>query len=397
MRRVTIGDIADVVSGGTPSRNNNEYWGGHIPWIKTGAIHYNLIIEPDELITEEGLNNSSTRVIPKGTILMALIGQGKTRGQVAILGIDAAINQNAVALLLRENCSRDYVYQQLVFRYSSIRNMSNSSGQGNINADLVRSITFPFPEEPEQRQIGKLLACWDRGFSTLKSLIDLNSERKRGLKQQLLTGRKRFREFDGRPWRSLILGEIVTFEPRVKVKPKGAFLAAGIRSHGKGVFLKPDFDTEDIALSELFQIRTNDLVINITFAWEGAAAIVPPEADGALVSHRFPTFTFNQGVSFPEYFRHVIQEKHFVYEMGLASPGGAGRNRVLNKSDFLRISIKLPSIEEQQRIAAVLNGCDREIELLQKQLDLLKEQKRGLMQRLLTGEIRVKVPKEAQP
>jgi len=77
--------------------------------------------------------------------------------------------------------------------------------------------------------------------------------------------------------------------------------------------------------------------------------------------------------------------------MGLASPGGAGRNRVLSKNAFLQIPIELPSFEEQQRIAAVLNACDREIELLQKQLAVLKEQKRGLMQKLLTGQIRVKV------
>ena len=209
--------------------------------------------------------------------------------------------------------------------------------------------------------------------------------------QQSLTGRKRFKEFEGEKWRSLALGEILNFEPRVVTKPKGAFLAAGIRSHGKGVFLKPDFEAEDIALDELFQLRTNDLVLNITFAWEGAVAIVPPGADGALVSHRFPTFTFKRGVSFPGYFRHVIRQKRFVHELGLVSPGGAGRNRVMSKSDFLRIRVELPSFREQQRIAAVLDTSDREIELLQKQLDALKEQKRGLMQKLLTGEVRVKV------
>jgi type I restriction enzyme, S subunit len=80
-----------------------------------------------------------------------------------------------------------------------------------------------------------------------------------------------------------------------------------------------------------------------------------------------------------------------VHELGLVSPGGAGRNRVLSKGDFLRIKVELPSLEEQQRIAGVLETCDREIELLEKQLAALREQKRGLMQKLLTGEVRVKV------
>ncbi len=209
--------------------------------------------------------------------------------------------------------------------------------------------------------------------------------------QQLLTAKMRFKEFKTQRWQSMTLGDVVTHKPREITKPNGAFLAAGIRSHGKGVFLKPDFEAKDIALDELFQLRTNDLVVNITFGWEGAVAIVPPEADGALVSHRFPTFTFKPGISSPGYFRHVIRQKWFIHEMGLASPGGAGRNRLLSKSDFLRIPVEMPSIEEQQRIADVLNACDREINLLERQLAALKEQKRGLMQKLLTGEVRVKI------
>lgn len=255
----------------------------------------------------------------------------------------------------------------------------------------VRHLRLLRPPLPEQERITSIVDAWDRGLEGLGSLLAAKAECKRGLMRQLLTGKTRFKEFKGERWRRCELGEVITFEPRVITKPQGAFLAAGIRSHGKGVFLKPDFESEDIALEELFQLRTDDLAVNITFAWEGAAAIVPPEANGALVSHRFPTFTFKRGVSSSNYFRHVIRQKRFVYDMGLASPGGAGRNRVLSKKDFLRIQVNLPSFEEQQRIAAVLGACDREIELLQKQLAALREQKRGLMQKLLTGEVRVKV------
>jgi len=264
--------------------------------------------------------------------------------------------------------------------------------QANINPTALQEMfRFALPPLVEQVAVANVVECWDRGIERLRCIIDAKVNRRRGLMQQLLTGKMRFHGFDGVGWRRFALGDILTFEPRVTTKPEAAFLAAGIRSHGKGVFLKPDFEAGDIALDELFELRTNDLVVNITFAWEGAVAIVPAEANGALVSHRFPTFTFKEGVSFPAYFRHVIRQKRFVYEMGLASPGGAGRNRVLNKTDFLRIPIELPPVAEQERIGAVLNACDREIELLRKQLAALKEQKRGLMQKLLTGEVRVKV------
>jgi type I restriction enzyme, S subunit len=268
---------------------------------------------------------------------------------------------------------------------------STSSGLRTLSVGRIKQIPVPCPPIAEQVYLSEIFGMWDRGIAAAELRLGAVVCRKLGLMQQLLTGKTRFKEFKAERWARLLLGDILTFEPRVISKPKRAFLAAGIRSHGKGVFLKPDFEAEDIALEELFQLRTDDLVVNITFAWEGAVAIVPPEADGALVSHRFPTFTFKEGVSFPGYFRHVIQQKRFVHEMGLASPGGAGRNRVLSKNGFLCIPVKLPSFEEQQRIAGALSACDREIGLLQMQLEALKKQKRGLTQKLLTGDVRVRV------
>jgi type I restriction enzyme S subunit len=128
-------------------------------------------------------------------------------------------------------------------------------------------------------------------------------------------------------------------------KPREPFLALGIRSHGKGTFLKYDFEPTKIEMDTLFVVEKNDLIVNITFAWEGAIAIVKKEDDGALVSHRFPTFTFNPGTGVVDYFRHFILQPRFKYLMGLISPGGAGRNRVLDKKDFLRLEVKIPSPE----------------------------------------------------
>jgi type I restriction enzyme S subunit len=92
----------------------------------------------------------------------------------------------------------------------------------------------------------------------------------------------------------------------------------------------------------------------------------------------------------PEYFRHVIVQRPFVLRLGLISPGGAGRNRVLSKRDFAKIELPIPPLPEQRRIAIVLNGCDREIQILQNTLTAVRDQKNGLMQQLLTGKVRVK-------
>ena len=266
--------------------------------------------------------------------------------------------------------------------------LTGDAGRANLNATALREYLFDLPPLPEQRKIADILTTWDEALEKLDALIEAHKRRKKALMQQLLTGKKRFADFKCN-WQRMQLGNVLESVTRPTAKPKGRFLAAGVRSHGKGVFLKPDFAPADIALEELFELKAGDLVVNITFAWEGAAAIVPPEADGALVSHRFPAFGFREGKAAPSFFRQYILTKRFVFDCGLASPGGAGRNRVLSKTAFLDIELSLPPIEEQEKIGRVLDAAAEHLTLLRAQRTALDQAKRGLMQRLLTGKLRV--------
>ena len=144
-------------------------------------------------------------------------------------------------------------------------------------------------------------------------------------------------------------------------------------------------------MDKFYVVRPNDLIVNITFAWEQAIAIVRPEDDGALASHRFPTFTFIDRKGHADFFRFFILQPRIKYMLELISPGGAGRNRVMSKSDFIKLEFLLPDYEEQTAIAQVLQAADKEIQLLKAKTELLKEQKKGLMQVLLTGKKRMKL------
>ena len=144
-------------------------------------------------------------------------------------------------------------------------------------------------------------------------------------------------------------------------------------------------------MDELFVAKADDLIVNITFAWEGAIAFVPEAHDGNLVSHRFPTYRLKESVVDPEFMRYVVVQPRFRFNLVLISPGGAGRNRVMSKRDFLGIEVAVPCLEEQKKIGRMLKLADEEMVLLSHQLDALREQKKGLMQQLLTGKIRVKV------
>ena len=165
-------------------------------------------------------------------------------------------------------------------------------------------------------------------------------------------------------------------------KPKGLYLAIGIRSHCKGTFQRPDADPEKNAMDNLFQVKENDLIVNITFAWEGAIAIVKKEDDGGLVSHRFPTYVFNEEISNYKFFQYVFIRPRFREQLDLISPGGAGRNRVMSKKDFLKIKCELPCVEEQTKIANFLTAIDDKINNNKTQLDAMKQYKSGLLQQM---------------
>ncbi|CAJ0787167.1 restriction endonuclease subunit S [Ralstonia thomasii] len=183
----TLGDIANVQSGGTPARTNPAYWNGDIPWVTTSLIDSSTILKADEYITKAGLEESSAKIFPKGTLLMAMYGQGRTRGRVSVLGIDAATNQACAAIILkRRGISTDFVFQNLASRYEEIRKISNSGGQENLSAGLIEGISFSFPDnESEQEYIANTLSSIDGLITTQRQKIDALEIHKKGLMQQL--------------------------------------------------------------------------------------------------------------------------------------------------------------------------------------------------------------------
>ncbi|MDR2881876.1 MAG: restriction endonuclease subunit S [Azoarcus sp.] len=193
----------------------------------------------------------------------------------------------------------------------------------------------------------------------------------------------RFPEFrDVLPWKPVALKDVLRPVSREVAKPKTSYTGLGLRSHGKGTFQRVDQDPGKIVMDRLYEVHRDDLIVNITFAWEGAVAIAKDSDHGFYVSHRFPTYEFKSHVSSPDFFRYIITDKAFVHRLGIISPGGAGRNRVMNKNDFLRISTLLPSVREQQKIAGCLSSIDVLIASETGKLEALKAHKKGLMQQL---------------
>jgi type I restriction enzyme, S subunit len=182
----SLGKLFETTSGGTPSRSISEYWGGGIPWVTTTHVNFGVITEADEFISESGLNNSSAKIFPRGTVLIAMYGQGKTRGQVALLGIEATTNQACAAILPAKKIDPFFVFFNLSGRYDELRRLSNSGGQENLSQGLIREIPFAYPlDEAEQQHIVSCLQSLDELVIAATLELDTLKTHKKGLMQQL--------------------------------------------------------------------------------------------------------------------------------------------------------------------------------------------------------------------
>jgi type I restriction enzyme S subunit len=155
-----IQDVADVGTGATPKRGTKEFYeSGTIPWITSGAVSQGRITYADEFITEAAIRSTNCKVFPSGTILVAMYGEGKTRGSVARLAIDAATNQALAAIVLPNDdvVSGEFLMNFLTSQYSQLRGLAAGGVQPNLNLQLIRTTNFPLPPPPEQKRIvGKL-------------------------------------------------------------------------------------------------------------------------------------------------------------------------------------------------------------------------------------------------
>jgi type I restriction enzyme, S subunit len=152
-----LGDVSELCSGGTPSRKAPGNFGGSIPWVKTGEVRFNRLTDTEEHITEQGLRTSSAKLLPVGTVLLAMYGQGATRGRCALLDQEMTSNQACAAILPSDVLLPEYTFFFLWSRYAAIRAESEGSAQDNLNQGQVADIDSPLPGLDAQREIVGIL------------------------------------------------------------------------------------------------------------------------------------------------------------------------------------------------------------------------------------------------
>lgn len=377
-----LGDVAESFSGGTPKAGNNEYYDGNIPFIRSGEIHQkNTAL----FLSELGLAESSAKIVEKGDLLIALYGANS--GDSAISQINGAINQ-AILCIRPYNLLTSFLCSFLELKKNMYVAKYLQGGQGNLSGDIVNNYIIPIPPLPEQQKISEILNVWDKAIKKQTQLIEKLELRKKGLIKQLLTGKKRLPGFSGE-WKKIAIKD---FAIEISLKnnrnenwevlscTKYDGLVPSLQYFGRQVFSK-DITQYKIVPQYCFAYATNHIE-------EGSIGYQSTYRN-ALISPMYTVFKTDSNVIDDIFLYKLLKSHHAIYLYNVMMEGSIDRRGGLRWDNFSTIKFLLPDIKEQSAIADILVSCDNEILLAKQKLNEFHQQKKGLMQVLLTGKKRV--------
>lgn len=387
----TLRQIAQIGTGGTPSRSKPDtyYYNGTIPWIKTTDLNNGLITDTEESITNKGLDESSCKILPLNTILIAMYGGFRQIGRTGLTQIKAATNQAISSLIIDSHKAIPlYVLYWLNHNVGYWKKFAASSRKDpNISKKEVASFPIILPPLSEQKKIAEILGVWDRAIENTEGLIAAKRQLKKGLMQQLLTGKRRFKENERDAWITVRLGDVF----RERQEPGNEHLPLLSITGLNGVTSRDSLDRRDISSedkSNYLRICPGDIGYNTMRMWQGVNGV--SELEG-IVSPAYTICIPDRGRVDPNFMGYLFKSHPVVFLFYRHSQGLVSDTWNLKFHHFAEIKVTIPSIAEQIEIATFLKTHDREIELKEHQLEALKQQKIGLMQKLLTGKIRVRI------
>ena len=373
-----LSEVADFVSGGTPNKANPEFWGGNVPWVTVSDMKSLKLVEAQYNLTKAGA--TQVRNVNAGTVLVLVRGMGLFKDLPILLCEDTlTFNQDIKGLVPHEGVESEFLAYALIARKSEILRHVDTAGHGTgrLDTDLLKSTPIPLPPLPEQRRIAEILRTWDEAIEKLKALRSAKIQRFNGISASLIHDPQT---------QQLHLRDILT---EVSKRNKGSLVKRVLSvTNSMGFVLASDQFAHRVASTDISNykvVRRGQYAYNPSRINVGSIARLNDWDEGAL-SPMYIVFQTRPEID-SDYFGHWLGTGEARQRIALSAQGSV--RETVGFSDLGSVPIPAPSLEKQTAISAALDAGTEELTHISTQIDALQRQKRGLMQKLLTGEWRV--------
>lgn len=363
-------DISKVLTGSTPSTTDLSNYGSDYMFVSPVDMSENkkYIYKTEKMLSRKGY--SISRKMPIGSVLYTCIGS--TIGKIGIASSELTSNQQINAIICNED--NEFLYYVLLYNTGRIRKLAGEQAVPIIKKSDFENLNFPIPPLAEQKKIAEILCTWDDAIEKQSKLIEKLERRKRGLMQRLLTGKTRLPGFT-EPWKKIKLGEISLIQKGVQLNKNRLQLS--------GLYPTINGGTTPSGYSDSYNTEANSITIS-----EGGNSC----GFVNFITTRFwcggHCYLVSPNDSMNKLFLFQLLKYVEVEIMNLRVGSGLPNIQI---KPLLNFMCTIPVLKEQNAIAAVLTFADKEIEKQRKKLEVLRQQKRGLMQQLLTGKTRVTI------
>jgi restriction endonuclease S subunit len=358
----TLGEVCELSTGGTPSTGNKAFYdGGQIKWLRSGDVHQREIYDCEGRITEEGMQNANTRYLPLNSVLIALAGQGKTRGTVAMLRTNATCNQSVVSIMPIDTKTLlpEFVFWNLHMKYDEIRRMTGDDGNDRrgLNMRLIRSMAVPIAPLDEQKRIVELLDVATAHVAELTACY----EEARAHANNLFTSALRDALESNPDWPVKTLGDICEFQNGYAFKSseyvKSGHALIRIKNVQQGEIVPSDdvfvLIPKDGSLNQ-FVLDAGDILMSLTGYLGRVGRLNETDLPAALNQRVAKVSVKSKAPLIDGFLYRLLDSPWFRDQVEVYGRGAAQQN--VGTSDISKIEIPVPPLEEQKQLVSRLDS-----------------------------------------
>lgn len=413
--RKRLAACAKFVSGGTPNKDTEAFWGGDFPWITAKDMKQFRLAASGLTLTEVG--KAQARAVPAGSILVLTRGMTLLKDlPVCVTATEAAFNQDVKALLPVDDVDADYLACQLIANKHEILGLVDTAGHGTgrLDTDLLKDFEVAIAPKAEQERVAKLLAVWDASIATTERLLANSRQQRQALLGLLLHAPVLSTPVEDRERNGSVPPSVQAGIPQLPATPKGwrhAALGQHLREVARPVVLAPEQDYDLVTVKRSrggvclrerlrgdaiktptqFRVEAGDFLISKRQIVHGACGIVPPALAGAIVSNEYAVLNSDGGIDL-HFLRYLSESIYFQQTCYHSSIGVHVEKMIFKTERWLGFPFNLPPLDRQHEIVRELDAASAIVESTAAHIELLRREKSALMQQLLTGKRRVRLP-----